>query len=83
VYGDGQRISSRVYCGGENGVMGSLEARRVAEGDRTSFWQAVVVDLSLGGSAWRIRPAVRRPSMTRPSHDLRHTIATRNRGRAR
>jgi hypothetical protein len=22
----------------ENGVMGSLEARRVAEGDRTSFW---------------------------------------------
>src|ERR1700730_7011844 len=28
----------RIYCGRENGVMGSLEARRVAEGDRTSFW---------------------------------------------
>src|SRR6476620_4568181 len=49
---DGSGISSRVYCGGENGVMGSLEARRVAEGDRTSFWQAVIVDLFFGGSAW-------------------------------
>jgi len=25
--------------------MGSLEARRVTKGDRTSFWQAVIVDL--------------------------------------
>ena len=25
--------------------MGSLEARGVAEGDRTGFWQAVIVDL--------------------------------------
>ena len=32
--------------------MGSLEARRVAEGDRTSFWQAVIVDLFFGGTAW-------------------------------
>src|SRR5947199_5123426 len=32
--------------------MGSLEPRRVAEGDRTSFWQAVIVDLFFGGSAW-------------------------------
>src|SRR4029077_1154836 len=32
--------------------MGSLEARRVAEGDRTSFWQAVIVDLLFGGTAW-------------------------------
>jgi hypothetical protein len=32
--------------------MGSLEARRVAEGDRTSFWQAIIVDLFFGGSAW-------------------------------
>jgi len=32
--------------------MGSLEAWRVAEGDRTSFWQTVVVDLFFGGSAW-------------------------------
>jgi len=30
--------------------MGSLEARGVAEGDRTSFWQAVIVDLFFG---WR------------------------------
>jgi hypothetical protein len=33
--------------------MGPLEARRVFEGDRTSFWQAVVVDLFFGGPAWR------------------------------
>jgi hypothetical protein len=32
--------------------MGSLEARGVAEGDWTSFWQAVIVDLFFGGSAW-------------------------------
>jgi hypothetical protein len=38
-----------VYCGKENGVMGSLEA---AEGDRTGFWQAVIVDLFFGGPAW-------------------------------
>src|ERR1700730_18371924 len=49
---DGTEISSRFYCGGEDGVMESLEARRVAEGDWTSFWQAVIVDLFFGGSAW-------------------------------
>jgi len=27
-----------VFGGREDGVMGSLEARRVAEGDRESFW---------------------------------------------
>jgi hypothetical protein len=32
--------------------MGPLEARGVAEGDRTSFWQAVIVDLFFGGTAW-------------------------------
>jgi hypothetical protein len=32
--------------------MGSLEAWGVAEGDWTSFWQAVIVDLFSGGSAW-------------------------------
>src|ERR1700720_3428745 len=32
--------------------MGSLEARRVAEGDWTSVWQAVLVDLFFGGPAW-------------------------------
>src|SRR5258708_38538520 len=50
--GDGAEISSRVYGGREDGVMGSLEAQRVAESDRTSFWQAVVVDLFFGGAAW-------------------------------
>src|SRR5262245_5628951 len=50
--GDGSEISSRVHCGREDGVMGSLEARRVAEGNWTSFWQAVVVDLFFGGAAW-------------------------------
>ena len=33
--------------------MGSLEARRVAEGDRAGFRQAVIVDLFSGGAAWR------------------------------
>src|SRR5215212_830695 len=32
--------------------MGSLDARGVAEGDRTGFWQAVLVDLFSGGSPW-------------------------------
>src|SRR4029453_18154871 len=32
--------------------MGSLEAWGVAEGDWTSFWQAVIVDLFFGSSAW-------------------------------
>ena len=38
VSGDQSKISSRFHCGRENGVVGSLEARRVAEGDWTSFW---------------------------------------------
>jgi hypothetical protein len=32
--------------------MGSLEARGVTQGDRPSFWQAVIVDLFPGGTAW-------------------------------
>jgi hypothetical protein len=32
--------------------MGPLEARGVAEGDRTSFWKTVIVDLFSGGTAW-------------------------------
>src|SRR5450432_822566 len=43
--GDGSGISSRVYNGREDGVMGSLAARRVAQGDWASVWQAVVVHL--------------------------------------
>src|SRR5580704_1328810 len=42
--------------------MGSLEARGVAEGDRASFWEAVIVDLFSGGSAWWVRPAKRHRS---------------------
>jgi hypothetical protein len=34
----GHRFHSGFTAAKENGVMGSLEARRVAEGDRTSFW---------------------------------------------
>src|SRR5580765_4154838 len=49
---DGTEISQRVYCGREDGVMGSLEARGVAKGDRAGFWQAVIVDLFSGSSAW-------------------------------
>jgi DNA-binding CsgD family transcriptional regulator len=42
--------------------MGSLEARGVAEGDRASFWQAVIVDLFLVAPHGGIRPAQRRRS---------------------
>src|SRR6266436_8649752 len=49
---DGSGISSRVYNGREDGVMGSLAARRVAEGDWAGVWQAVIVDLFSGGPAW-------------------------------
>src|SRR6185312_17542665 len=45
---DGSGISSRVYNGREDGVMGSLAARRVAEGDRAGVWEAVIVDLFPG-----------------------------------
>jgi hypothetical protein len=50
---DVTEISSRVYGGREDGVMGPLEARRVAKGDWTGFWQAVIVDLLFGGTARR------------------------------
>jgi hypothetical protein len=62
VWFDGSKISSRVHCGREDGIMGSLEARGVAEGDWTSFWQAVIVDLFRGGTARGIRPALRHRS---------------------
>jgi hypothetical protein len=51
--GDGSEISQRVYSSREGGIMGPLEARGVAEGDRPSFWQAVIVYLFPGGTAWR------------------------------
>jgi hypothetical protein len=46
--GDGSGISSRVYGCREDGVMGSLAAWGVAQSDRASVWQAVVVDLFPG-----------------------------------
>src|SRR5258708_40000293 len=48
---DGSGISSRVYNGREDGVMGSLAARRVAEGDWAGDWEAVMVDLFPGLTA--------------------------------
>jgi DNA-binding CsgD family transcriptional regulator len=55
VYGDG----SRVHCGRENGVMGSLEARRVAKGDRGK--QSSSIDFLVAPHGG-IRPAQRRRS---------------------
>ncbi len=49
--GDGSGISSGVYNGREDGVMGSLAARGVAQGDRAGVWQAVIVDLFPGVTA--------------------------------
>jgi len=43
VFGYVSKISSGFYCGREDGVMGSLAARRVFERDWTSVWQAVIV----------------------------------------
>src|SRR6478609_9573156 len=59
---DGSGISSRVYNGREDGVMGSLAARRVAQSDRAGVWEAVIVDLFPGVAIRWIRPAPRRRS---------------------
>src|SRR5664279_541484 len=48
---DGSGISSRVYNGREDGVVGSLAARRVAQGDWASVWEAVIVYLFPGVTA--------------------------------
>src|SRR6476661_5004135 len=45
---DGSGISSRVYNGREDGVMGSLAARGVAQSDWAGVWEAVIVDLFPG-----------------------------------
>src|SRR4026207_1042932 len=45
---DGSGLSSRVYGGREDGVMGSLAARGVAQSDRAGVWEAVIVDLFPG-----------------------------------
>src|SRR5258705_2467413 len=46
--GDGSGISSRVYNGREDAVVGSLAARRVAQSDRAGVREAVIVDLFPG-----------------------------------
>ena len=38
VCGDRSNISSRFHCGREDGVVGSLAARGVAQSDRTGVW---------------------------------------------
>ena len=53
VYADEAKIWSRVQCGREDGVVGSLAARGVVEGDWSGVWQAVIVDLFPAGAAWR------------------------------
>src|ERR1019366_7145803 len=61
VFGDVARISSRFHCGRENGVVGSLAARGVAQSDWAGVWQAVIIDLLPGGPArWDSVSASRR-----------------------
>jgi hypothetical protein len=38
VCGDKPKISSRIHCSRENGVVGSLAARGVVESDWAGFW---------------------------------------------
>src|SRR6478609_4596966 len=59
---DGSGISARVYNGREDGVMGSLAARRVAQSDRAGVREAFIVHLFPGVTARGIRPALRRRS---------------------
>src|SRR5262249_47117941 len=48
---DGSGLSSRIYGGREDGVMGSLAARRVAQSDRAGVWEAFIVHLFPGVTA--------------------------------
>jgi hypothetical protein len=50
---DGTNSSSRFKLRSEGGVVGSLAARRIAEGDWACVWQAVIVDLLPRIAAWR------------------------------
>src|SRR5271156_5699644 len=51
VSDDGSTISSRVYGDREDGVMGSLAARGIAESDWAGVWKAVIVDLFSSSAA--------------------------------
>ena len=53
MYADEAKIWSRVQCGREDGVVGSLASRGVVEGDWSGVWQAVIVDLFPAGAARR------------------------------
>jgi len=53
VYANEAKESSRIHGGGENGAVGSLAARGVAEFDWASVWQALVVCLCPAGAARR------------------------------
>src|ERR1017187_7445764 len=45
VCGDQSKISSRLHCGRENGVVGALAAGGVAQSDWAGVWQAVIFHL--------------------------------------
>jgi hypothetical protein len=53
VFCDGKNLSSRFNVRTEDGVMGSLAAWGVSEGDWSGVWQAVLVYLLSGVAAWR------------------------------
>src|SRR6476620_5518907 len=70
---DGSGLSSRVYGGREDGIMGSLAARGVAQSDRAGVWQAFIVDLFPG-------VAIRGNSSSSPSALAIGADARRTRG---
>jgi hypothetical protein len=53
---DGLRLSSRVYGGRDDGVMGSLAAQRVAQSDRAGVREAFIVHLFPGVAMRSARP---------------------------
>ena len=53
VFNDVPKISSGFFIGREDGVMGSLATRGIAEGDWSGIWQAIVVHLFPGSPLWR------------------------------
>src|SRR6185369_12559431 len=69
VSGGKPRISSRFYCGREDGVVGPLAAGRVAESDWPGVWQALIVRLFPGG-ATRWDPPCATASVAQPKVDI-------------
>ena len=62
MFGYGSKLSSRIQCGREVGVVGSLATRGVVVIDWTGVWKAVIVKLFPIGAAGGIRPTPRRRS---------------------